>query len=412
LLLSTITNFFKNRNRNYVILTQVINAVIALISGKLIAIYILPEEFGVYSIQWATFILFATLLITPMIQFVKSTEKTIIPKIGTKYYIYTLVGIVFIAYISLLLFLHFYYGNLNIVLILVLLFFLPLYTINSILANFLNVQNDLISFSKLSLLRSGTGLFFIVLYFALNFSFLAQTEVLWIIQLSGVFLGFAFFISKYRLVTAKFKVAYIAFFKKYIRFAGPLMVVAFWAWINNYFDRYAIEYFLSIKDVGVYNASYSVGSKFFLMISPLFAILVTPTVFSNKPSKEKKRIMLRYTLFYSTLAIPVLIVIYFSSAFIGNILLSEKYEEGFFMIFWIALAFFMFTLAQLFELYFYSELQTKIILIGNVLSAVVNIILNIVLIPKLGILGAALATCLGFGIYLSLIYYRFIRQTE
>lgn len=392
--------------------TQIVNALIVLLTGKLIAIYINPEEFGMYSIQWASFILFSTFLVTPMIQYIKSTEKTIIPKIGSKYYAYTLIAIVSIACLFLLLFLHFYYDSLNYLLVIIFLLFVPFYTLNSILANYLNIQSRLIAFSKLSTLRAAGGLIFVVLYFTIGFSFLSHTQVLWLVQFTGVLLGFIFFISQYRLVATKIKVGYYSFIAKYLKFAGPLMAMALWAWINNYFDRYALEYFLSIKDVGVYNASYSVGSKLFLILSPIFTILITPTVFGKKSSKEKKRRMLTYSLFYIVVAIPILTITYFSSELIGGILLSEKYNEGFLIIFWIALAFFMFTLAQFFELYFYSELKTKIILIGNILSAIINIVLNIVLIPKYGILGAALATCIGFAVYLGLIFYTFNRQAQ
>ena len=51
-------------------------------------------------------------------------------------------------------------------------------------------------------------------------------------------------------------------------------------------------------------------------------------------------------------------------------------------------------------------------MIGNVLSAAVNIILNIILIPKYGIIGAALATCFGFAIYLGFIFFKFKKHGE
>jgi O-antigen/teichoic acid export membrane protein len=410
LLLSTITNFFKNKNRNYVILTQVLNAVIALISGKLIAVYISPTDFGTYNIQFATYTLFLTLLITPFIHFIKTSNRTLLPKIGSKLFFYTIGILSILAFLALIAFLYFYYGIWDPLLFLIFLCFIPFTIANSVLADFLNIQDKIIDFSKLSILKAVSGLVFIALFFFLGFTIIDDVQVLWLMQLTGAFLGLFFFASKYKVYKTKFSIAYIAFIKKYIRFAAPLMFLALWSWINNYFDRYAIEYYLSLNEVGVYNASYGVGSKFFLLLSPIFMVLLTPTAFSPIKSAEKKSVIQSYGLYYLLVGIPVLLIVYFLKDFLGNLLLSDSYEEGFYLIFWIAVAFFMFTFAQLYELYFYSELKTKVILYGNVLSAVLNIILNIVLIPKYGILGAALATCIGFMAHFGVVYYNFRKK--
>ncbi len=52
MLLNLITKTTQNKQRNYVFFTQVLNALIALITGKLIAVYISPEDFGNYNIQF------------------------------------------------------------------------------------------------------------------------------------------------------------------------------------------------------------------------------------------------------------------------------------------------------------------------------------------------------------------------
>ena len=389
--------------------TQSINAIIALITGKLIAIYIVPEDFGTYSIQFATFIFFSSLLINPFVQFIKTSNRTLLPRIGSEPFFYTIGVLSIVAFVGLIAFLYFYYGIWDPLLFLIFLCYIPFAVVNNVLSDFLNIQGRIVDFSRLSILRAVSGLVFLALFFFLGMKFIDEVQVLWIMQLIGAFLGIFFFASKYSIYKAKFKIAYSTFFKKYIRFAGPLMFLALWAWINNYFDRYAIEYFLSIEEVGVYNASYGVGSKFFLLLSPIFVVLLTPTVYSPIKRAEKKSVIQNYGFYYLIVGILVLLIVYFLKDFLGYILLSESYKEGFYLIFWIALAFFMLTLAQLFELYFYSELKTKIILIGNVLSAVVNIILNIVLIPKYGILGAALATCFGFTAHFGVMYYNFRR---
>ncbi len=285
----------------------------------------------------------------------------------------------------------------------------PFSTLSIILLNYLNTSNKLIDFSKLSVLKALSGLVFITLFFVLGLNFVDNVQVLWLMQFIGVLVGLIFFLPKYKIYSSKFKIAYRTFFKKYMRFAGPLMFMAIWAWFNNYFDKYAIEYFLSMEEVGNYNASYSVGSKLFLFLSPLFMVLLTPVVYSLVNLNVKKQTIKKYVLYYFIIAIPMLVTIYYLKDFIGSILLSENYKAGFSIIFWIALAFFIYTLTKLFELLFYAEQRTKVIMTGNIISAILNIFLNVLLIPIWGLLGAALATLIGFSAYFGVIYINYKR---
>lgn len=389
------------------LLTQVISALIALVSGKLIAIYILPKDFGIYNLQFATYTFFATLLINPFIQFIKTTNKTLLPKIGSKPYIFTIAALTMISYVSLITFLYIYQELFDGTMIVIFFFFITFSTVNKIFSDYLNINNRLILFSKLSVLESLSGLAFLALFFVLGLSFVKDYQILWLMQLFGILIGLSLYISNYRVFNTRFKVAYDSFLKKYFQFAGPLMFLAIWAWINNYFDRYAIEYYLTLEEVGVYNASYSVGSKFFLLVSPIFIILLTPLVYAVSKKNLKKKSVTKYSTYYIIIGIPLLILIFYLRDIIGSLLLSENYKEGFVLIFWVALAYFILTLGQLYELLFYSEQKTKVILVANVISALSNIVLNILMIPSLGLIGAAFATCLGFFIQFCVLFYYF-----
>tara|TARA_R110002020_G_scaffold463122_1_gene683025 strand:+ start:2586 stop:3818 length:1233 start_codon:yes stop_codon:yes gene_type:complete len=407
--LDFIKKIIQNKQRNYVFITQVINALIALISGKLIAVYISPEDFGNYNIQFTTYTFFSTLLINPFLQFLKATNTSLLLKIGSKQYLRTLFFIICINYVLYVTFLYFYYNIFNVILLVIFLLFIFISTINSILSDYLNIHNQIIEFSKLSLVKSLSGLIFITVFLVLGLKFMDHIQALWMIQLVGVLVATAFFISKYEIIKTSFKIGYNTFLKKYLRFGTPLIFLAFWLWINNFFDRYAIEYFMGMKEVGIYNASYAVGSKFFLLLSPIFAVLLTPIVYAVSKKEIKKKAINKYGVYYFILGIPSLFIIYLIKDYLGNLLLSEAYQDGFNIIFWIAATYFILTLAQLYELIFYAEQKTKVILSGNIISAILNVILNITLIPTYGIMGAAIASCCGFTIYFVIVYYNFLK---
>lgn len=411
MILNLLNKALKNKQRNYVFITQVLNAVIGLITGKLIAVYISPENFGLYNIQFTTYTFFSTLLISPFLQFLRATNTSLLPKIGSSQYLTTLlltIGTTYLAYVT---FIYFYYNIASVGLFIIFFVFIFLSTLHNVLSDYLNIQNKIIDFSKLGLVKSLSGLIFIAFFLVLGWKFINHVQALWMLQLISVLVACLFFLSKYRIIKTSIKIGYSTFLKKYLRFGLPLMFMAFWLWVNNFFDRYAIEYFLSMKEVGIYNASYSLGSKFFLVINPIFSILLTPIIFAVSKKKIKKNAINKYGLYYLFVGLPVLVGVYLIKEHIGNLLLSDAYSDGFDIIFWIALTYFFLTLAQLYELFFYAEQRTKVILIGYIIAAFFNVALNILLIPIFGIMGAAIASCFGFSLYFFFIYLNFVKSS-
>lgn len=407
MVIAFLKDFLKNKKRNYVLVSQVINAIIALIAGKLIALFISPLDFGLYNLQWAAYIFFSSLLLSPLLQFIKTSNNTLLPKIGSKHFMYTAIILLFVTIVLLSIFIYSYDDTTDGSIYLIFLLIVPLAFVNSVLGDYFKTKNMLINFSRFSVMTGALGIFFLAVYFGFGLEFFKSQEVLWSMKIIGILGSTLVFFIKYKLFKASIAIAYRTYLKKYIRFAWPLVLLAIWSWVNNYFDRYAIDYFLSTEEVGIYNASYSVGSKFFLLISPIFMVILTPRVYAQTKKEVKKKEIKKFGVFYFLLSIPIIILIYLFRDGIGSILLSKFYKDGFFIIFWIALAYFLLTSTQLIELLFFAEQKTKIILFASILSALINITFNIVLIPKLGILGAALATCFGFIIHLTFVIFNF-----
>ena len=385
-----------NKSRNYVIITQVINAIIGLVSGKLIALYILPEDFGAYNIQFATYNLVFAILLSPFIQFLKASYNDLLNKIGSRFFINTYICILILSYTLLSSVFYFMYNIKDLKLYLLLFFFMVMANLYSICSDFFIIKSKLTTFSKFSVFKGLFGLLFLSSFIYLGLNWLSNIQLLWAMQIVGALVALLFFSKHYLFFKGTKQIAYRTFFKRYRKFVLPLIFVAFWAWINNFFDRYALEYFLGLNEVGVYNANYGIGSKFFIMLSPIFIVMATPKVYSSVSIKKKKETIITFGKYYTYIAIIILLIIYFFKDMIGNLLLSEQYKEGFFIVFWIALAFFVYTLTRLYELIFYSEKNTKIILYSNIVSASINIIGNLMLIPVYGMFGAVLATLIGF----------------
>jgi len=402
-----IKKLLKNRQRGYLLLSQVIIAILGLIVGKIIAIYFSPEDFGLYNLQFAVYTFFFSLLLTPFIQYTKTVTKTLLPKLGYSYFLYLVSFLIVVLYFVLITVFSVKY-SFNNYFFLILVFLIPANVLFNLLSDYFNIQNSLNLFSLSNLLKNLSGLCFLGLLFYINYKYSDGATLLWIIQIVGFLFGTLLFLPYYKIrFPSSHKISFYNFIKKYVKYGWPLMILAFWSWINNYFDRFAIEYFLDINSVGIYNANYAVGSKFFLLLNPFFLTLITPSIYNSVSISIRKETIKKYSKLYFLSAIPILISIFFLGDYIGLFLLSKRYESGFYLIFWISLAYFFLTLVYLYETIFYAESKTKVILYSNIISAVFNILLNILLIPLYGLNGAFIATLISFLIRLLVVKFYF-----
>ena len=389
---SLIRNNLNNKSRNVFVISQLTNALLGILIGKLTAVYFLPETFGKFNLQFATYTFFFSLFLNPFLQFLKNITNKNLEKDGHLYILRILLILLTICITSLILIFKIKFQSDNIVLLSVVIT-LFVNVIYNILTDYFNVKGILDFFSWSTILKSIFTIFFLLLaskYFLHDNNALL---ILWLMQIVGFLFGVIFFIGKYKIYLIKnldydFKI----FLKNFFKYTFPLFVLAFWGWINSYFDRFIIEYYLEARDVGIYNANLGLGSKIFIMFNPIFLALITPVVFSKDYHKnDKKSTINRYVLAYSFVSLFILVFLYFAKDYIGDILLSKMYKEGFYLIFWTAVAYFIITVTYLYESLFYFENKTQIILYSNIVAAIINILLNFMLIYKFGLTGAVIS---------------------
>ena len=404
-----LSKLLKNKKRNYLVVTQVINAIIALACGKLIAEFILPEQFGLYNLQFAAFTFFFSLLVGPSITFVKASYQNLIPNLGYRPFIVTILGLSILLYFALVLFFNIYKSGEYISwgLYLVFLLIIPFNIVSALLLDQFNVLDKINLFSSLSIFKYLAGLVFLLLVFFFIPKFTTDYLLLWGMQLAIGSIGIVFFLPRIRTYNRISIIKFKLFWKKHWTFTGPLIFLAIWSWINNYFDRYVIEEFLGLNEVGVYSANYSLGAKIFSMLNPIFLVLLTPIIYQNNTMSIKKNAISKYARFYFILGAFLLVVIFFTTDFIGQLLLSENYSEGFYIIFWIALCFLIMTATFLYETIFYANHNTKVILHSNIISAFANVILTLMLIPYYGLNGAIIAMLVSVILRIGFVYIKF-----
>ena len=230
---------------------------------------------------------------------------------------------------------------------------------------------------------------------------------LWYIILTQIVVETFFIIVLFSSVIMKigFKLPNNANLKKYLSFSVPQIPSAALLWIMDSSDRYFITSFLGLAQTGIYSASYGIGSLIYLFYFPIsFVVFPMITHLWEKGSISDVKKYLEYsTKIFLFLAIPGSAGLYvLSKPLLEIISTSEFAVGGGILTFLIALSTIFLGIYQinLYIIYLIEKTKFMPIIVG--LSALVNIIINILLIPKIGIIGAAISTVLSYAL-LSLI---------
>lgn len=243
-------------------------------------------------------------------------------------------------------------------------------------------------------------------FITVMFIYFIKDEVTFFVLAQGTFfIGVGIFVFVKRLnnldtVAAK----YLVWKEEAKKFVIPLLGVGILNWIVNLGDRYILEYFHGASVVGIYSAAYGLISTPFMAIGAMVARYVYP--FWYKYSAEKdiesekniKKYMLITTVIISFLG--VILVVSFKGL-LASMFLSKNYSGGAVKLMpWIAGGYGLLIVAWAFDISAYAKKKTKVITISYCIAAGVNIVLNILLIPGIGALGAAISTFLTFLVYL------------
>ncbi|MDP1729064.1 MAG: oligosaccharide flippase family protein [archaeon] len=170
------------------------------------------------------------------------------------------------------------------------------------------------------------------------------------------------------------------------------VISSFFGWI----DSFAIGYFMSLEYVGFYNAALPIATL--LSVAPdIFMQLFFPMI--NKGFIGKKYVMIKelskqVQKWIFIINLPVLLMILIFPGVIINLLFGANYLVAENSLRILAIGLFFMSLSQT-SIHLLSMLgKSKIALINVVVCSVINVALNILLIPLYGLVGAALATAI------------------
>ncbi|AIJ04925.1 polysaccharide biosynthesis protein [Methanocaldococcus bathoardescens] len=249
---------------------------------------------------------------------------------------------------------------------------------------------------------------------------------LFIFNLSIIYLFYAFLLSQ--ILTCLITVLYV-YYSKFLKisfslnlnlakellvFSIPLLLVSILAFIMNWTDILMVGYYLSSEFVGFYNTAAPLARLIPIFLDSaafLYAPIVSGLYASGKieDMKTTYQILTKW-IFLATLPIFAMMFL-FPKAVIG-FFFGVKYLEASDVLRILSLGFMFHTFLGLNGLSLIVIKESRFIMVSNTISAILNIILNVLLIPKYGINGAAVATAVSYFIANILTSIRLYQKTK
>lgn len=178
-------------------------------------------------------------------------------------------------------------------------------------------------------------------------------------------------------------------------FSRWLMLVNTFAWVQVWLDRWLLSGFLSTSETGLYSSYSQLAIHPFSIVSGLLMAKFSPFLYRNVADKSQRPAFIKNvkSLFsiYLLICSVEIFFIFLLQDFLLELLLGKAFLEQKELFIWLCFAWMIFQLGHLLGFLLNVLGQAKALFVPNLITALVSVVANILLIPKLGISGIVIA---------------------
>lgn len=186
--------------------------------------------------------------------------------------------------------------------------------------------------------------------------------------------------------------------RKLLVFSAPLILASMTNMIHTNIDIFIIGYFQSTGEIGVYNGVYPL-SKLLKVGLTSFGFLFMPLIselHSNGERGEMRRTYEIVSKWVLLLTLPILLVYLTYPDIVIRNTFGGEYVTGSLPLAVLSIGFFAHTVSGPSGDTLTAQGKSKLVMLDNIVVAIVNVGLNLILVPRYSILGAAIATTVAF----------------
>jgi len=180
-----------------------------------------------------------------------------------------------------------------------------------------------------------------------------------------------------------------------VRFALPMVPLAGLGWAMSLGDRYVLAGFAGAGAVGLYSAAYGLASMPFISLAGVVTTTLRPVLFDAVARGERqheRRLLLGWAAMLAVVSGTGVVLLALLAPWVATLALGTAFRGAAGLLPWIAAAYAVQGVQQVFELDIYAHKRTERLIYMQVGATAVALALYFLLIPSLGALGAAIGT--------------------
>jgi O-antigen/teichoic acid export membrane protein len=182
-------------------------------------------------------------------------------------------------------------------------------------------------------------------------------------------------------------------------YAWPLALGNVAMWGLRLSDRYILGAFRSGSEVGVYSVAYNLSGKSVDILVALFLLGLGPmvmNVWETQGRMATENALAMITRLYLILCLPAAAGITMLALPFVSLLASDAYRDGHRIVGYVAFSSFVWGLTQIANRALLIRKVTWLLAIHQIIAAVVNVSLNLLLVPAFGFVAAGITTLVGY----------------
>jgi O-antigen/teichoic acid export membrane protein len=196
--------------------------------------------------------------------------------------------------------------------------------------------------------------------------------------------------------------------KRMWQYAWPLAIGNTAMWGLRLSDRYVISFFRSDTEVGLYSMAYHLSAKSIDLLVALFMLTMAPMVINAWESEGRgatEKTITMITRLFLLLCLPAAVGLTVLARPFVALLTTNAYADGARIVGFISFSSFAWGLAQIAGRGMLIQKKTGQVATNQGIAAVVNLILNLLLVPRFGFVMAGMANLIGYVLLIGLQAY-------
>ncbi len=174
----------------------------------------------------------------------------------------------------------------------------------------------------------------------------------------------------------------------------PIAATSLSTWIINQSNKFIMNGIHGFSKVGLVGVGYSLTLPLLMTIFSIITVAAIPRIINMYEEKiDVRPIISRFTGYYILIALPIITVMsLYSADFVRIFSSNPKFYDAYVLIPYFAFGTFFMAITDYTTLQYHLANKTYIEFIIKLTSGIVGVILNIILIPKMGLVGVGIAT--------------------